>query len=72
MPLSAHFPQVVNGNRPPWLMIRTTLYDLITAISAAAQADEDAVITATLVHLLTVRRVTHLVGYPLCFDRFGP
>jgi hypothetical protein len=41
-------------------MTRTTLYDLIAAISAEAQEDEDGVITATMVHLSQARRVTHL------------
>jgi hypothetical protein len=63
MHLSAHSAQVVKGKRPPLLMIRTTLYDLIAAISAEAQADDDNVITATMVHLLIARRVTHLGAF---------
>ena len=60
MHLSAHSTQAVKGTRPQLLVTRTTLYDLIAAISAEAQEDEDDVITATMVHLLQTRSVTHL------------
>jgi hypothetical protein len=60
MHLPAHSAQLVKGKRPQLLILRTTLYDLIAAINAQTQADEDDVITATLMHLLQARRVTHL------------
>jgi len=60
MHLSARSAQILKGRQPQWLLIRTTLYDLIAAISAEVQADEDDLITATMAHLLEARRVTHL------------
>src|SRR5262245_56522603 len=46
--------------------IHTTLYDLIAALSAAVESDEEDVLTATVVHLLNTHRVTctgNLQGY---------
>jgi hypothetical protein len=63
MHVSARSVQVVKGKHPQLLMIRTTLYDLIAAISAEVQADEDDLITATTVHLLEARRVTYLSNF---------
>jgi hypothetical protein len=60
MPSSDHCVQVVKGKEPLMLVTRTTLYDLIAAISAEAQAGEDDLIAATMVHLLKVRKVIHL------------
>ena len=40
--------------------ITTTLYDLIAAIQDVVQPDEDALVVATMVHLLCTRRITLL------------
>lgn len=51
--------------------IHTTLYDLIAALSAEVERDEEDVLTATVVHLLNAHRVTctgNLQGYRLVCD----
>jgi hypothetical protein len=63
MHLPAHSVQLMKGNRPPWLRIRTTLYDLIASISAETRTDDDDVVTATLAHLLKVRKVIQLGSF---------
>jgi hypothetical protein len=48
--------------------LQTTLYDLVAAVSEVAGADEDAVITATMMHLLNfhdVRCIGDFEGYRL-------
>ena len=40
------------------MAIHTALYDLIAALSAEVQPDEDGVLTAVVVHLLQTHRVT--------------
>lgn len=48
--------------------LQTTLYDLVAAVSEVAGEDEDAVITATVMHLLNfhnVRCVGDFEGYRL-------
>jgi hypothetical protein len=48
--------------------LQTTLYDLVAAVSEVAGADEDAVITATVMHLLNfhhVRCIGDFEGYRL-------
>jgi hypothetical protein len=42
------------------LVIRTTLYDLCTAINAEVGADEDDLAIAVVVHLLATHRLTYL------------
>jgi hypothetical protein len=39
------------------MTIHTTLYDLIAALSAEVQPDDDAVLTAVVIHLLETHRV---------------
>jgi hypothetical protein len=63
MYLPVHSAQVVNSKRLHRLIIRTTLYNLMTTIRAKAQADEDELAIATMVHLLQTRRVTHLGSF---------
>ena len=51
--------------------IHTTLYNLIAALSAEVESDEEDVLTATVVHLLNTHRVTctgDLQGYRLVCD----
>ena len=51
--------------------IRTTLYDLIAALSAEVPPDEDDLLTATVVHFMNTHRVTYtgaLAGYRLVCD----
>lgn len=43
---------------PSSTAIQTTLYDLLAALQAAVRPDEDAVVTAVVVHLLQTHRVT--------------
>ena len=48
--------------------LQTTLYDLVVAVSEAAGADEEAAITATVMHMLNfhhVRCVGDFEGYRL-------
>ena len=56
--------------------IQTTLYDLIATLNTEFSPDEDAVVTATVMHLLNTHRVTctgALQGYLLvCNDRAHP
>ena len=40
--------------------ITTTLYDLIAALQDVVQPGEDALVVATMVHLLRTRRITWL------------
>jgi hypothetical protein len=47
--------------------IRTTLYDLIDAISRALPADEEELVVATVVHLLRSGRIRFL-GNPECYN----
>ena len=42
--------------------ITTTLYDLIAALQDVVQPDEDALVVATMVHLLCTGRITLLSG----------
>ena len=49
---------VVKGDIPA--TITTTLYDLIAAVRAAVEPDDDALVIATVVHILRSRRVTFL------------
>ena len=51
--------------------IQTTLYDLIAALSAEVEPDEDDLLAAAVVHLLHTHRVTctgSLAGYRLVCD----
>jgi len=51
--------------------IHATLYNLIAALSAEIEPDEEDVLTATVVHLLNTHRVTctgDLQGYRLVCD----
>ncbi len=51
--------------------IYTTLYNLIAALSAEIEPDEEDVLTATVVHLLNTHQVTctgDLQGYRLVCD----
>ena len=43
---------------PSSTAIQTTLYDLLAALNAQVGPDEDAVVTAVVVHLLQTNRVT--------------
>ena len=56
--------------------IQTTLYDLVAVLNAELSSDEDSIITATIVQLLSTYRVTctgALQGYRLvCNDRGRP
>jgi hypothetical protein len=55
--------------------LQTTLYDLVAAISEVAGADEDAVITATVMHLLNfhdIRCVGDFEGYRLVCEAETP
>jgi hypothetical protein len=40
------------------VIIRTTLYDLVEAINAEAQLDEEDLVVSTVMHLLGTSRVT--------------
>ena len=42
---------------PSSTAIQTTLYDLLAALHAEVEPDEDAVVTAVVVHLLQTHRV---------------
>jgi hypothetical protein len=46
----------VGSPSPRSATIQTTLYDLIDAISAEVRPDEEALVTATAVHLLRSRK----------------
>ena len=56
--------------------IQTTLYDLVATLNAGLSPDEDNVVIATAVHLLSTHRITctgALQGYRLvCNDRVRP
>jgi hypothetical protein len=47
--------------------IRTTLYDLIDALSRALPADEDELVVATVMQLLRSGRIRFL-GNPECYN----
>jgi hypothetical protein len=51
---------------PVSLPLRTTLYDLIAAVNAAARPDEENAITATVIHILNTYRVTCLGDFEGC------
>jgi hypothetical protein len=56
------------STRQASLPLRTTLYDLIAAVSAEVNPDEEDVVTATMIHILNTYRVTcrgDLEGYRL-------
>jgi hypothetical protein len=59
MNVSTHSALLLKGKRPPSLIIRTTLYDLIAAINADVGADEDDLVVAGVVHLLKTYRLTY-------------
>ena len=50
------------GERTPSQTITTTLYDLIAALQDVVQPGEDALVVATMVHLLGTGRITLLSG----------
>jgi hypothetical protein len=47
------------GKRPRSLIIRTTLYDLIAALNAEVDGDEDDLVIAGVMHLLNTHRLTY-------------
>jgi hypothetical protein len=59
MKMSAHSSRVIHGKQQRSLIIRTTLYNLVAAISAEVRANEEDLMTAAVVHLLKTRLVTH-------------
>jgi len=68
--LERPFPCTVKKSPSP-TTIHTTLYNLIAALSAEVEPDEEDVLTATVVHLLNTHRVTctgDLTGYRLVCD----
>ena len=57
------------------MTIHTTLYDLLAALHAEVEPDEDAVVTAVVVHLLQTHRVTCTANqqrYRLVWDGDDP
>jgi hypothetical protein len=65
MNISAHSARGTNarGKWPRPLIIRTTLYDLLTAINAEVGADEADLAVAAVVHLLATHRLTYQGTY---------
>ena len=61
MNISAHSAPVSNarGKWPRPLIIRTTLYDLMTAINAEVGADEGDLAIAAAMHLLATHRLIY-------------
>ena len=51
-----------SGERTQSQTITTTLYDLIAALQDVVQPGEDALVVATMVHLLCTGRITLLSG----------
>ena len=51
-----------SGERTQSQTITTTLYDLIAALQDVVQPGEDALVVATMVHLLGTGRITLLSG----------
>jgi hypothetical protein len=46
----------------PYLTIRTTLYDLIEAINAEVEPEEESLVVATVMDLLESGRITFLTA----------
>ena len=65
----------VGSPSPRSATIQTTLYDLIDAISAEVRPDEEALVTATAVHLLRSRKakltrfIDERVRDQVCYER---
>lgn len=59
MNISAGSAWGLQGKRPRSLIIRTTLYDLIAALNAEVDADEDDLVIAGVMHLLNTHRLTY-------------
>jgi hypothetical protein len=55
-------PTAAQLDAVPPVHLQTTLYDLIAAINAEAEPEEDALVLATLVHLLQTYRITCTQG----------
>jgi hypothetical protein len=51
---------VSKGKWPCSSLVRTTLYDLVAAITAEVGADEDELAMAVVVHLLKTHRLTYV------------
>ena len=72
--LTHTFPRVGSPS-PQSATIQTTLYDLIDAISAEVRPDEEALVTATAVHLLRsckarlTRFIDKRVRDQVCYER---
>ena len=60
MNISAGSAADLNGKLPHSLIIHTTLYDLIAAINAEVDADEEDLVVARVVHLVKTHRLTYL------------
>src|SRR5262245_41287043 len=59
---SSDFTLKTSGGRTQSQTITTTLYDLIAALQDVVQPGEDALVVATMVHLLRIGRITLLSG----------
>jgi hypothetical protein len=60
MNISIHSTPILRRKRPVSLLIRTTLYDLITAIRDVVDVADDEVVVACVVHILTTHQLTCL------------
>jgi hypothetical protein len=60
MNFSTHSAPIFKGKKSPSLRIRTTLHDLVAAIRDVVDAEEDDLIVACVVHVLTKHRVNCL------------
>ena len=59
---SSDFTLKTSGGRTQSQTITTTLYDLIAALQDVVQPGEDALVVATMAHLLRTGRMTWLSG----------
>jgi hypothetical protein len=64
MNISTHSTPILSRKRPTSLMIRTTLYDLISATRDVVDVDADDLVVACVVHILTTHQLTCL-GTPV-------
>jgi hypothetical protein len=57
MPALATYPATVPATSAETTSITTTLYDLVAALNTEVAAEDDALVTAAVVHLINANRV---------------
>jgi hypothetical protein len=60
MNISTYSTPILSRKRPTSLMIRTTLYDLISAIRDVVDMDADDLVVVCVMHILTTHQLTCL------------